>query len=185
MEIALIVLSVLATGAGAPGPCALLARADILAVQKAAVVSEKESAADGKTVEIRRCYYETDPNSKSVSLEWTRDRVPDGARRQWDRLFHPERDEHREDAEKDESDGKGEREERRAASPGPVSGIGEEAYWVSSRASGAIYAFASHAFVRVSVGGEGTDAEKKERAAALARNAIAAAAAPRQGSTPR
>jgi hypothetical protein len=104
MEITLIVLSLLATGAGAPGPCSLLARADILAVQKAAVVSEKESAADGKTVEIRRCYYETDPNSKSVSLEWTRDRVPDGARRQWDRLFHPERDDHREDAERDEKE---------------------------------------------------------------------------------
>jgi hypothetical protein len=182
MEITLIVLPLLATGAVAPGPCSLLAPADILAVQKAAVVSQKESAADGKTVEIRRCYYETDPNSRSVSLEWTRDRVPEGARRQWDRLFHPERDEHRDEAEKEE---KGEREERRAASTGPVSGVGEEAYWVPSRASGAVYAFASHAFVRVSVGGEGTDAEKKARATALARSAIAAAAAPNQESTPR
>jgi hypothetical protein len=185
MEVTLIVLSLLATGAVAPGPCTFLTPADILAVQKATVVSRKESAADGKNVEIRRCYFETDPNSKSVSLEWTRDRVPEGARRQWERLFHPERDVHRDDAEKDEREEKGEREERRAATPGPVSGVGEEAYWVPSRASGAIYAFASHAFVRVSVGGEGTDAEKKERATALARSAIAAAAAPKQESTPR
>jgi len=178
MEMTLMVFSLLAAGAAAPGPCSLLARADILAVQKAAVVSEKESAADGKTVEIRRCYYQTDPYAKSVSLEWTRDRVPGGARRQWDVLFHEER---RDDREKGE---KGEREERRAA-PHAVSGIGDEAYWVPSRASGAIYAFAPGGFVRVSVGGEGTDAEKKERAAALAKNAIAAAAKPREESTPR
>jgi len=182
MEMTFLVLSLLAAGAGTSGPCSLLARTDILAVQKAAVVTEKESAGGGKTVEIRRCYYETDPSAKSVSLEWTRDRVPGGARRQWDVLFHEERRDDRGKEAKNEA--KGERDERRAA-PHPVSGIGDEAYWVPSRASGAIYALGSGGFVRVSVGGEGTDAEKKERAAALAKSAVAAAATPREESTPR
>jgi len=176
MAMTLIVLSLLASAAGARGPCSLLAGADILAVQKAAVVSVKESAADGRMVEVRRCYYEVDPYSKSVSLEWTRDREPGGARRQWDTLFHPREDDDRE---------RGEREGRRPSPPQPVPGLGEEAYWVPSHASGAIYAFVSGSFVRVSVGGEGSDAEKKSRASGLARIAIAAVAPPPGKTAPR
>jgi len=164
-------LSLAAAAAGVPsGPCALLSREAVARVQKAPVVSEKESPSGGKTFENRSCYFQTEPYAKSVSLEWSRDREPGAARRQWNSMFH-------EKSEQSDRE-KGERESKRAA-PAPVAGIGEEAYWVPSHASGAIYAFGSGSFVRVSVGGEGTGEEKRERASALAREALASLAASR------
>jgi hypothetical protein len=158
-----------AAAAGVPsGPCALVSRDEVARIQKAPVVSEKESVSGGKSVESRSCYFQAEPFSKSVSLEWSRDREPGAARRQWSSLFHEKHEES--DREKDE------KEEKRAA-PTPVGGVGDEAYWVPSHASGAIYAFGSGSFVRVSVGGEGTDEEKRGRASAIAREALASLAA--------
>jgi hypothetical protein len=54
-----------------------------------------------------------------------------------------------------------------------VAGVGEEAYWVGNPASGAIYALAGGSFVRVSVGGPGTEAEKRGRAREIAARAVA------------
>jgi hypothetical protein len=160
-----------AAAAGVPsGPCAIVSREAVARIQKAPVVSEKESASGGRSVENRSCYFQAEPFSKSVSLEWTRDREPGAARRQWDSLFHGT------SAEGDR--GKEENEERRAA-PRRVEEVGEEAYWVSSHAGGAIYAWGSGAFVRVSVGGEGTDEEKRGRASSIAREALASLAAAR------
>lgn len=154
-----------------PGPCKLVSRDAVARIQKAPVVSDKESASGGKSVENRSCYFQTDPFSKSVSLEWARDREPGAARRQWNFLFHEKREEG--DREKEEE------KERGHATPEPVAGIGDEAFWVPGHAGGAIYAYGSGSFVRVSVGGEGNEGEKKERASALAREALASLASER------
>jgi len=162
--------------ASPPGPCALLSDKDIAAVQTAPVVSRVESAADGRQVENRRCFFQTDPFARSVSLEWTRDHETGGARRRWDALFHPAAD-----RDEDEVRKRAEREEHHAAPPRTVAGVGDEAFWVPSHASGALYVFATTSFLRISVGGPGTDSEKREAATALARRALAAARPRREG----
>ena len=162
-------LAAAAAAAGGPsGPCALVPKDEVARIQKAPVVSEKESDSGGKSVENRSCYFQAEPFSKSVSLEWTRDREPGAARRQWDSMFH---------GKSAESGREKEEHEERRATPRRVEDVGEEAYWVSSHAGGAIYAWGSGAFVRVSVGGEGGDEEKRGRASAVAREALRSLAA--------
>ena len=181
MEITLIVLSLLATGAGAPGPCSLLARADILAVQKAAVVSKGERRRR-KTVEIRRCYYETDPNSK---------------------VGQPRMDPR-------PGSGRGPPAVGPAVPPGTGRsprgrGKGREgrARGAASRTAGSGLRHRRRSLLgteprerrdlRVRIarlrpgerGGRGNGRGKKDRATALAKSAIAAATAPKQGATPR
>jgi len=158
------------------GPCALLARDSIAAVQGARVVSVKESGAKAAEVERRSCFFETDPFAKSVSLEWTKEIAPGAARRRWDRTFHAAKeDEEDEKSSRAESREKEEGEhERPAKPPEPVPGVGDEAFWVASPASGAFYAIAGSSSVRISVGGPGGATDKRERSKKLAREAVKA-----------
>src|SRR6185369_16950570 len=98
-------LAAAAAGGVASGPCALVSREAVARIQKAPVVSEKESASGGKTVENRSCYFQTEPYAKSVSLEWSRDRETGAALRQWNSMFH----EKHEESEREEGERAGKR----------------------------------------------------------------------------
>src|SRR4029077_415836 len=64
--------------------------------------------------------------------------------------------------------------EREKSPPIPVAGVGDAAFWIGKRASGVLYALARgrHAYVRVSVGGAGSEEEKRAKAVELARRAL-------------
>ncbi|HET9795739.1 MAG TPA: hypothetical protein VFS34_14895 [Thermoanaerobaculia bacterium] len=150
----------------APGACSLVDRDVVAAAQGTRVVSTKESRAKGPRVDRRACYYQADPLARSVSLEWTSDSAPGGARARWQETFHGE-------GGRERGKERGE-EERPKTPPAPVPGVGDEAFWVGNPASGALYALAGSSFVRVSVGGPGTPDEKRERARKIALRAVAA-----------
>jgi hypothetical protein len=170
----LLLASVGAAGPPPPeGACLLLTRASVGEIQEAPVVSEKETSAKTGEVERRSCFFETDPFAKSVSLEWTREIEPGAARRRWNRTFHESRGRD-EESDKGETGGDGNEHDRPPKPPERISGIGEEAFWVASPASGAFYAISDGSSVRVSVGGPGGAAEKRERSKKLAREALKA-----------
>jgi len=157
-----------------PSPCALVDRDFVAATQKARIVATKESRGRSSVVDRRACYYQADPLASSVSLEWTADAAPGGARGRWREIFHGDAGESRKERE--------EAGERPKSPPAPVAGVGDEAFWVGNPASGAIYALAGSSFVRVSVGGPGKESEKRERAREIAARAVAAIR--REGKTP-
>lgn len=171
-----------------PGPCDLLSEKDITDVAGGRLVSRVASAADGRQVENRRCFFQTEPFTRSISLEWTRDHEPGGARERWNELFHPRPRDDAKSAEGEGADGgdrdggrgRDEAEERAPARPKTVSGVGEEAFWVPGHSSGALYVFAAPSYLRIGVGSSGTDEEKQEAATALARRALAAARSPKK-----
>jgi hypothetical protein len=66
----------------------------------------------------------------------------------------------------------GPRIEREKAPPRPIEGLGQEAFWVSNRASGVLYVLRGHAYLRLSVGGPDTEEAKLKKAIALARKAL-------------
>jgi hypothetical protein len=162
-----------------------LTAADIAAVQKASPVETKPTSRIAGGYSIEDCFYRLDPFTSSVSLEVTR-RAPvpggqDPAER-WERMFRAEAgEEEREEEKERDAVGKDRAKgpevrgiEKEKAPPLKVKGIGDDAFWIGNRASGVLYALVrqKHAYVRVSVGGAGTEEEKRSKAVELARRAL-------------
>ena len=57
--------------------------------------------------------------------------------------------------------------------PQKIPGVGDDAYWTSSRVGGALYALKGNAYVRISIGGPSNQATKMNRSKALAQKALA------------
>jgi len=151
--------------APAGSPCALLTGAEVGSIQEARVSQTHETRRKTGRLEIGQCFYVADPYASSVSLELTRSgpNSPRSARRRWEHVFH--------DTGRPDGDSDADEEEPRAR-PVPVARLGEEAFWIGSRASGALYVLKDDAILRISVGGTGTDSAKRERAEKLARSAV-------------
>ena len=56
--------------------------------------------------------------------------------------------------------------------PQPVSGLGDEAFWVADRVTGALYVLHGDIFLRLSVGGVTDEEARLQRARALAESAL-------------
>jgi hypothetical protein len=164
--------------------CALLTSDDIKAVQGEAVKDTKPSRRDDASLQVSQCFYSTATFNKSVSLELTASADGKSARRFWDERFahareeggkserEREREKRERDKKKTEPRGGGEEEEE-GAPPAPIKGLGDEAYWASSRVNGTLYARKGDSFVRVSIGGSDDDATRQRKAKALAERALA------------
>jgi hypothetical protein len=164
--------------------CALLTSDDIKAVQGEAVKDTKPSRHDDASLQVSQCFYTTATFNKSVSLELTASADGKSARKIWDERFarareesgkgekEREREKRERDKKKTEPRGGGEEEEE-GAPPAPIKGLGDEAYWASSRVNGTLYARKGDSFVRVSIGGSDDDATRQRKAKALAGRALA------------
>jgi hypothetical protein len=94
-------------------------------------------------------------------------------RKFWQRQFHTpdmELDEMRaadKSAQKREPEG-----EEEARKPRRIEGLGEEAYWVGTPITGALYVLRGDNFVRISVGGVGEESARIEKSKVLARAVV-------------
>jgi hypothetical protein len=124
-----------------------------------------------------QCFYALPTFTKSISVAVTApssaDVHHDAARNLWQRLFH------RDSANKDSDDDhdaqrapKNEAEEEEASAKAePVSGIGDEAFWVRSFV-GNLYVRKGDQFLRISIGGKQSPEERLEKAKELASDAL-------------
>jgi len=169
--------------ASAEGACRMLTAADIAAVQSGRLVETKPTSSDAGGYAISDCFYRLEPFTSSVSLEVTRRGAGPGGQdpaERWQRTFRAEADEkdrdEQEEADRDRPEHRDEIRgiEREKSPPIAVAGVGDEAFWIGNRASGVLYALARdrHAYVRVSVGGAGSEEEKRAKAVELARKAV-------------
>ncbi|PYI89046.1 MAG: hypothetical protein DMF03_08875 [Verrucomicrobia bacterium] len=76
----------------------------------------------------------------------------------WTEKFHGEGTEDRESEEP----------QRRQAPPEKVEGVGDEAYWVQSGSTGALYAIQANRFIRIAIGGSDDKAIRISKAKRLA-----------------
>jgi hypothetical protein len=65
-----------------------------------------------------------------------------------------------------------EEEEREGPPPQRIIGLGDEAFWTGTRVGGALYALKGNRYIRVSVGGAGTQQAKINKSKALAQFAL-------------
>lgn len=176
--------------AGQRDACALLTSDEIKAVQGEAMKDAKSSQRDDGSFAIAQCFYTTPTFTKSVSLELTQARAggKDSPREFWEEHFthatkeagERERERERErkqgkdkDKDKDKDRARGEEEEEEGPPPARVAGVGDEAYWVNSRVSGALYVLKGDRFIRISLGGADNDAVRQKKAKMLAQKALA------------
>ena len=117
---------------------------------------------------LSQCLFRTPTFVKSVTVLLAQ---PDPAnpsaltpRKFWRRQFHPEEKKTVSDREPEE--------EHETQKPRPISGIGEEAYWVSSPTSGALYVLDGEVYLRFSVGGAREESARLEKTKSLAGTAL-------------
>lgn len=138
-------------GGGRPHACALLSSEEVRAVQGEALQERKPSEAS-RAFRLAQCFYRTPTFARSVSVALAvplpTDTARAGPRAYWRATF----------------DGSDE--------PRPVPALGDEAFWVADRVSGALYVLRGDTFLRLSVGGVADEQARLERARSLAERAL-------------
>ncbi len=172
------------TTAAAPDPCRLLTSDEIKAVQGEEVKETKASQRSDTSFAIGQCFYTTATFSKSISLEVTQPSPGSktSPRAFWQENFTraaaaaggSERErKHEHDKGQDKDKQHNAEEEAEGAPPMRVAGIGDEAFWINSRMSGALYVLKGDRFIRFSLGGTDDNAARQRKAKTLAQKALA------------
>lgn len=172
------VVAFAAPAAGKSDPCSLLTKREIEHVQGEKVTSNKASEPLRDRFAVSQCFYTLATFSKSISLEVTRRRPgdADSPRAHWKQMFAravEKAKEKEEVAEEAAANAAGSEKEREAvAKPLPVTGLGDEAFWVGTTLGGGLYALKGDAYFRLSVGGPEPEGVKIVKLKKLARNAL-------------
>ena len=169
--------------------CTLLTADDLKGVQGEAYKDAKRSdRLDGDFI-VAQCYFAMPTMANSVVLNVTTPKDEPGARTPkafWERTFGGDEEKDRagkgeRDREKEKQKDKAksqpaergeEGEEKEAAPPERVKGLGDEAFWVASPVGGAIYVLKNDLFFRISVGGAGDQKTKLNKSKLLAEKVL-------------
>jgi len=161
---------------GKKDACTLLTSAEIEAVQGEPVKETKASFQPNGEMLVSECLFHTINFSKSVSVALA---VPCSAkssalapRKFWQKQFLAP------DVEEDKMRAAGKKarkpepEDEEALKPRRIEGLGEEAYWVGTPITGALYVLQGDNFVRISIGGFGEESVRIEKSKILARAVV-------------
>lgn len=157
-----------------PDACAMLTSADIQKIQGDAVQETKPSTPPAGGLVMSQCLFRTANPSKSVSVAIA---LPGSTspRTFWHKQFPSAKSSSEDEVEKKRATGSKEdkkEEEEESSRPRTIQGIGEQAYWVGSPMTGALYVLKGDTFVRISVGGVREESARIEKSVALARLAL-------------
>lgn len=150
-------LALLAAAAAATDACALLPPQEIAAVQGETPSQSTATARDEGPLHVSGCVFVLPTFARSIALEVTRG-APGAVRKRWRRLFHSRQ--------------RGEEGEEQKAGPERVRGLGDEAYWLAEKPSGALYVLRRNAILRISLGGPDAREAKVARARVLLGKAL-------------
>lgn len=138
--------------------CALLTPADIKDIQGEEPVESKPTQQSDGSVVMHQCFFRLEEFSKSVSLS-----AAAAGTAYWERMF----------AERPGSEEEEERERGGRSSPRrQIRGLGDEAYWLSTRVGGTLYVRQGGDLLRIGIGGKASDTDRLANATALARRAL-------------
>ncbi len=160
--------------------CALLMSAELQATIGELLEEARPSGQPAGRIRTSQCFFRTSTLAKSVSLTVaTPDRSSSSALREfWRNQFHSARQNEEEElpaAERGKtqaaaSQAKRQNDDRK---PRAIEGLGDEAFWVGSSISGALYVLQDNAFLRVSVGGIPDESSRLARSKRVASAALA------------
>lgn len=145
--------------------CAMLTSQDIESIQDEALKETRLSETSANGFNVSQSFFTLPTFTNSISLVVTQRGDGAGARdpRQfWRDTFHRDKE-----PEKDRGEEEGE-----SRPPQKVSGIGDEAFWMTSPAAGILYVLKGSSFVRISIGGREDQQTKIKKSKALAQKVI-------------
>jgi hypothetical protein len=156
-----------------PDACAVLTSADVQKAQGDPVQETKPSTQPGGGLVMSQCLFRTTNPSKSVSVAIAA-QGSISPRTFWQGQFRSGNPTSEEKSEKKPAaGGKGEKDEdEESTRPRPITGLGEQAFWVGSPMIGALYVLKGNTFLRISVGGVREESARIEKSVALARLAL-------------
>ncbi len=165
------------SASGKKDACILLTSAEVEAVQGEPVKEARASIQPNGEMLLSECLFHTTNFSKSVSVALA---TPSSAkpsaltpRKFWQNQFHASDMEEDKMRAADRREQKREREgEKKARKPRRIEGLGEEAYWVGTPITGALYVLQGDNFVRISVGGVDEESVRIEKSKVLARAVV-------------
>jgi len=146
--------------------CAMLTSEEIQSVQGEAVKEARLSESSANGLRVSQCFFSLPTFTNSISLVITQKADGPGARdpkQFWKDTFHSSKQRNDDDREKEEGE---------ARPPQKVSGIGDEAFWMTSPAAGILYVLKGSSYIRISIGGGGDQQTKIGKSKALARKVI-------------
>ena len=156
--------------------CKLLTGEEIQSVQRDALKETKASEQSSGGFATTQCFYMTNNFVNSISLTVTlKDPANAGGpsiRDFWKERFGSAQGREKEREKERDKDAKRGEEERESAPPQTVKSLGDEAYWVGNAKVGALYVLIGDKFLRISIGGAGSQNVKTERMKTLARHVI-------------
>ena len=132
----------------------------------------KSSERSDGTFRISQCLYSSAEFSKSVNLALIQTDPGQAGNRSpkdfWEEKFGVyERSENERD-EKEKKTG----EEEKGPPPKKITGLGDEAFWVSNRFGGILYILKGNAFISIGIGGTDDEETKLEKSKLLAQKAL-------------
>jgi hypothetical protein len=152
--------------------CSLISKEEVESVQKIAVSEAKSSERSDGTFRISQCLYTAAEFSKSVNLALIQIDPRQPSKRSpkdfWEEKFSAY-----ETRSRDSSTSLGMTEEReKGPPPKKITGLGDEAYWVSNRFGGILYILKGNAFISIGIGGTDGEETKLEKSKVLAQKAL-------------
>jgi hypothetical protein len=148
--------------------CSLVSKKEVESVQQIPVKGAKSSERSDGTFRISQCLYTAAEFSKSVNLDLIQADPNEQGKRSpkdfWKEKFDPYQDEEPKTNRGDEKE--------QGAAPKKITGLGDEAFWVSNRFGGILYILKGNAFISIDIGGTDDEEKKLEKSKLLAQKAL-------------
>jgi hypothetical protein len=147
--------------------CSLVSKEEVESVQQTSVNDAKNSERSDGTFRISQCLYSAAEFSKSVNLAFIQADPNQTSKRSpkdfWKEKFDPY---------KNEAPNANRAEKEQGPEPKKITGLGDEAFWISNRFGGILYILKGDAFISIGIGGTDDEETKLEKSKALAKKAI-------------
>lgn len=148
--------------------CSLVSKEEVESIQQTPVKDTKSSERSDGTFRISQCVFTASDISKSVNLDLIQADPNEPGKRSpkdfWKEKFDPYEDE---EPKTNRDDGK----EQDAPSK-RITGLGDEAYWVSNRFGSVLYILKGDAFISIGIAGADDEQTKLEKSKKLAQKAL-------------
>ena len=150
------------------GACSLVSKEEVELVHRTHIQDAKSSERSDGTFRISQCLYTAAEFSKSVNLALIQADPNETGKHSpkdfWKEKFDPYQDEEPKANRGDEKE--------QGAPPKKITGLGDEAYWLSNRFGGVLYVLKGDAFISIGIGGTDEEQTKLEKSKIIAQKAL-------------
>jgi hypothetical protein len=152
--------------------CSLVSKEEVESVQASPVNETKSSERSDDVFRVTQCFFTTAEFSKSVNLALVQKNPAQQNERSPKDFWKDKFGSYGGDRARDEKAGTKSVEREQTTAPKKITGLGDDAYWVSNRFGGVLYVLKGDAFISVGLGGTDDEETKLAKSKVLAQKAL-------------